>query len=721
MPRGIDGNRALHLNEHVIPETLFNKAINNNAAIREWKLRFWDYGHDHTGGPSGALIDLPTNLIRNSNFEHDISRGTGTPDFWLASGSVTIDIVNDAYIGTYACKLDNNNPINYPSSSECLYQDIPSPYGIYDQIPPSGNDFSSKLMTLGCWAKGNGTLYIGHNDTGDHWNSGDILSDEYEWLSYRFTCSDNTDSLSVMFCPVGTVYLDNVKLAIGTRLNRYNAMNTDEDIDAWRRHNNLFNNVEDDGIRSGDVVAVSTDSYASVLHPMYCGQGGVVGVAVADSECGSWVPVCNLGYTMVNVIRTVSYGDMICAATNGYAMSDKNITAEDITLGDVYSFATALEEKDTDGEGQILAFIHPKPTRQNANDNRRKAVHLAPEYDGAVEHAFDGDNPLDIPKGWDMQHNYYIWNVARAQELLPGVGAPIASEDIGITGHTNSIQISGAYTSYDINLISDEVYQQALIAGQFNAVFGTGINDIRVKIFNDNAYVDKWVDAATDPGEIVGAYTSDDFYSRPVGNFPVGGFRTPTLTAGHGTIVYDDLHPDGDAYHGVMTGADFYPVGADAGITPSGWSPVGFDLRNGMSTGNIEITGTGNLDIVSTGVIGGTGFITYPTGVYSTSNSIVIRVPVPHDHIAWLSTGFYVWNMATAGAYVQYQVYDVDGVLITDSDRLTNTDWTRTELDISAGNYTPNEWFTVYTLFNADGDSSAYSGEMSMYYYNYAS
>jgi len=727
MGRTAFGNRAVDLDGNIVPESLFDRGVNEEADVKEWKLLFWDGGHDHTGAASGALVDLTRNLLRNSNFEYDISNGSGMPDFWYSSGSIDVDIVNSGYIGSYAARLVANPPV-FPSGTTCLYQPIPSPSGYSQSAPPSGTDFQGLSYGLGLWASGNGQVALGHHDTVDHWCSPYDIADEWTWCTYRYSVDNTTTGMRALVCVDGDITIDNVLLNHGTRLISTRPTPNEADLDSWRKQNNIFNCMDSEyRIDEGDVVVVATDSYAGVTLPRYAGMGGVLGVAIAGAPSGIWIAICNGGPAKVNVLGQVSFGDLLCTEYDpdypGYAISSEHImTAVGDIASQVYPFAIALQNKVTDGPDQILAYINP-PASKSDTINRMKALHLIPVYHGAVEGALDTDDAGLIRKGYDGAHNYYLWNYSqRALDQIVDIdfdgGASISGEaDLDIDG--------GTYEATAMDIRSDEVYQEALLVGEIRNKYGVQVDKIGVKLLNSSVYENAWVEAAVDPGEMAGAYGVTGLYARPAGTFAAGGPAHPTRPLGfpadneHSTEYWPAyvgrMGDDGDHSMGGL------PVGPVDGTVPSGWQAIGFDLRGGLMEGTLSLSTTGIVSITTDGVVSMTGTGTLvPSGTDSYTNSIITRMAVPDDYIGWMGTGVYMWNKCTTGASLEYRIYDVNDDLVVDGGPLTNLTWTRTAIDIPTGVFTPNEFFTMYNIFTSDGDNSAYLGETSLYYHNYA-
>lgn len=686
IPRGTTGNRAVNLNEHIVPETLMNRGVNENADVREWKLYFHDAGHDHTGGRQGALIGFEWNLLNNGSFEHNIAcvsglidpsgaydhntyqgyseyiGASGIPDFWAVSGDILTYWTTDSYTGDHAQILITNPLIDLPSGDLCFYQDIPSPSGYDEHNLPSDLDFTDQSVTIGMYTKGEGSYYLGIKDNlGDHWTEAIELTDEWLWNKETFTVAEPSGGLKVMICPSGTVYIDQVQMVVGTRLPSKIIYESDTDIDAWRKHNTIFTNYElDNTINAGDVVAVSSTSRAAVTHPNYFGQGGVMGVAIAPSTYKNWIAVCNLGIAKVNVTRPVAYGDLLCAGNDlsypGYSISEAQIHSSDITIGDLYTYATALEEKTTEGPGQILAFIHPKASR--SNNTVSAGIHLAPEYDYSIEHGMQGDNQIPMERGNDTLHNYYKWNLTEAQAR--NRFTIVDNIPVSVSGEYSFDGVLPTAMNIDIDrLYSNEVYQEGQFIGELGKIWGMQPDRVNGRMANSSIYHNVDVSQITQPEE-------------------------------GGSGFLDD------------------------------WTPIGFDLYDGniQGTGTITVDGIDlHVDINNaTGTIEG-WFVANSTGSYI--NSIVTRLPVPRNYIEWMGTGLHFWNKADDDASVEIMVIDCSGNLVLDTGEIQNHAWTESDAHIS-GEFEPNEWFTVQTIFKSTGDNSSFMGEMSLYYHSYS-
>jgi hypothetical protein len=336
------------------------------------------------------------------------------------------------------------------------------------------------------------------------------------------------------------------------------------------------------------------------------------------------------------------------------------LLSNDITIGDIYTYATALEEKDTDGPGQILAFVHPKPSR--SNNTAGSAIHISPEYNGSVEHVFDGDNPLLMNRGWDESHNYYKWNLFDAQEaniLRISEGIPIVLSGFlpisGVTAIEGNIEIG------DIRIRSNEVYQQGEIIGELGKIWGMQVDRVKTRIINGSGY-----DNDSD--------------------------------------VNDETTPE-------LGGSGM----------PLGWEPIGFDLVNGQLTG----TGSFYTDdlVIEDAVITLSGYISGnlvdDENTDSEYNSINVRIPVPKDYIIWNESGFYFWNKSDNGASIRIKLLDTNNVIIVDTGEVVNSGWTESIAHVS-GEFEPNDWFTVQAIMKSTGNNSSFIGEMSLYYHNYS-
>jgi hypothetical protein len=687
IPRGAINNRAVHLNEHIVPSSLKDRGVNDNAEIREYKFYFYDGGHDHTGGRKGSLIGFEWNLVGNGSFDHNISCTTGVldpsgtydeetlevlegyegasgvADFWLVSGEILPMWSSASYRGDYSQLLITKQTVVVPTGTHCLYQDVPTPLGYDEHNLPADSDFDGQYVTLGLWSCGEGLMYFGiRDDAGEHWSDAVTLATGWEWNQESFEVSTPSGELRVMVSPSGKVYVDQLQMVLGTRLPSATIYESEKDTDAWRKHNTVFVNCEQDNvIKAGDAVVVSGSSRAGVEHAGYYGQGGVLGVAIAPSSFRQWVAVCNIGIARVNVIRAVTYGDTLCVANNvsypGYSIAESQLTPSDVTIGDVYTYATALEEKSGTGAGTVLAFVHPKPSR--LTNNVKSSLKLAPEYNNSVERSIDGDNPIPMEMGYDGQHNFYKWNLTEAQ----GRNRFVLEENVPVS-------VSGAYVfsgvlpasmEMDVDrLYSNEVYQEGLVVGELGKIWGMQVDRVPARVINSNMYTDEDVVDSTDPAH--------------------GG----------------------------------------SGV-PEGWESIGFDLYSGVIDANGTLTVDGltlyvDIDNAS-GTING-WLVAGPTGSYM--NSITTRLPVPKDFISWSADGLRIWSMADDDGGVEVTVIDPSGDEVLDTGLVTNSGWYEDVYTISGGTFSPDDWFTIQTRLRSTGDNSSYIGEMSLYYHNYS-
>lgn len=364
MGRVARGNRSVHLTGDAFPESLMDISVSQVADIYEEKLRFWDYGHDHTGGRNGAVINADTadNLIYNGNFEYSINP-SGAPDFWNVSGNIVVRQQVGGYWGNNECLISGF--INAPNGKYCLYQDIPPLSGRILAPSPSGNDFSGQSFSFNCYASGVGSLYLGIYDGMDNWSTANTLTSNWTNYNYSHICRSTIEQLRIAICVNGYAHVDGVQGVIGTHSPSGYMRKTDADTVAWNGVAHVFNNVDPapSGIRARDVV-VLTDKYGGIRHPTYWGQRAL-GIALSPSVSGYQMPVLLHGIETINVYGVASYNDELYAGyqpdCSGYAVSEQYIDSYP-TWGytaTMYPLGYSLGVKTTTGKGTLLAYISP--------------------------------------------------------------------------------------------------------------------------------------------------------------------------------------------------------------------------------------------------------------------------------------------------------------------------------------------------------------------------
>lgn len=377
MGRIASGNRTIHLTDNVQLETLSNISVHPNAAIYETgKLQFHDAGHDHTGGDQGALIELTSNLVTNSNFDRGISP-SGYPDHWLPSGCPDMDFTmyrmdDGGYYGHGSCYISG---VPLLEDIPHMYQPLPVPSGALWLPSPSGYDYNSRTITIGCWARG----YEVEEDEGVAILLGTYSdSDGYDWehipitsiynpYKRTITVSNTSDTLNICIAPSGEVWVDNVQATMGTRLPlsipRYN----ERDLDAWNRLIDTYVNTSPHIIYPGDVLSYDSDYDLSVKHPDMWGISAA-GVSIAQSSpvSGAIISTCVFGPTLVNTYGVVTRGDLLYTSYIpshiGRAISDTYIATFRPTMDDTIPFATALTSSEEAGDSSVVGIILPSFT-----------------------------------------------------------------------------------------------------------------------------------------------------------------------------------------------------------------------------------------------------------------------------------------------------------------------------------------------------------------------
>lgn len=368
MGRVARGNRSVHLTGDAFPESLTDISVSQAADIYEEKLRFWDYGHDHTGGRNGAIINADTanNLVYNGNFEYSIrsADASGAPDFWESSGNIVVRQLDGGYWGNHECYISSaiSTP---PNGRTSIWQDVPHPSGMMSVAGPSGRDFRGQTFTFNCYASGIGDLYLGIYDGMDYWSDPSVLSSNWTNYSYSHQCSSNTEQLRIIMCVDGYAHIDGVQGVIGTRAPSGYIRYTEVDTRAWQGIAHVFNNVDPDpsGINAGDVVKLTT-GYGGVRRPESWGERSL-GISLAPSVNGYQSPVLLHGIEIINVYGTVQYNEELYAGyqpdCSGYAVSSQYIT-DNPSVGwaaTMYPIGYSLESKVTSGKGKLLAYISP--------------------------------------------------------------------------------------------------------------------------------------------------------------------------------------------------------------------------------------------------------------------------------------------------------------------------------------------------------------------------
>jgi hypothetical protein len=382
MDRVARGNQAINLTTNVIYETLTNVSVHPEAAIYETgKLAFHDDGHDHTGGEEGALIEITTNLVSNSQFDRSISP-SGYPDHWLPSGYPNAPIsmyrqTDGGYFGTYCCYISgvpyHNNTTNI-DEIPYMYQTIIAPSGSTWTISPSGGDFASRQVTIGAYARGYHTRGVNDNcgmligiysdSIGYIWNHFTI-DDDYTLYKSTINVPATVNSpLSLLIAPSGECWIDGVQASLGKRLPATIPRYNEKDVDAWNRLVGMYVDISDYSIKPRDIVVQDYNNRASVRHAGNLEWGvRAVGVSIAKSSpvSGAPIAVCVYGQAEVNVFGPVSIGDNIYSANKvgykGYGISDTYLDTTPTTMNDIIPVAISLDYSAEQGPHYILCYI----------------------------------------------------------------------------------------------------------------------------------------------------------------------------------------------------------------------------------------------------------------------------------------------------------------------------------------------------------------------------
>lgn len=655
-------------------------AVSQDAGIWESKSAFFDWGHDHTGGDQGAIIDLTDNLVFNGSFEYDMSMsgGLALPDFWQASGHIDYEIYPSGHMGAQSLKMENPLGTSIPLGAHCFYQDIPPPSGKAHGPAPSGADFADRTLTMGCWVKtdstaytilGTGSVWLGYNDGSDHWWDEVILTNNWQWLRWTFICSPNTEAVRVMFYPNGPVLLDNIQLAIGKRLISEQVLKSESDRELWRNINVMFTCGISGGMHYGEAMHWIDNTSGMIEHPTNWGQGKIVGITCANVPAsGLWAGGCNQGVTTLKVIYPVTASEpLTCAAHDdypGYSIAASQVSeaaGSDYTGWDLNEYAIAMESKEGTGPGIVTAFVQCNVAWE-ANSSYRSAALMggfAPEYPNTVTGkliagsgmngnltdyndssdpvltVFDASGYYPYDQG---SHNAYKWNrkaaIRKNREFIFD-----ASGNAEMRGDASGTFIFGNMGDdehtprKDMNIweISNEVYQEGLVIGRLGKVWGDHIERNPLKIVLGSIYEDEEVESV--------ALALD-----------ASGYQT--LPSGY--VVSGAL---GDLYEWPPKWPDDWDYLLSGSVFPSGWNDdidIGFDLRNGWAysygSGRIDSAHTSAITLMS-GYVDANGDYVYlisSDDYVATSGSMAQGVKDVFLNISgavtW-SSGYFDWTM----------------------------------------------------------------------------